>query len=108
MYPDKELSLEIILSVEEPELVLIEVEVTAEITELEGLVLREAEPVIEPVVEAEPVIEPVVEVEPVIQEDSVHNEDSLAHEDVVMVPSSPLLGTLARAGLTMETVCTMG
>ena len=98
MYPDKELSLEIILSVEEPELVLIEVEVTAEITELEGLVSREAEPV----------IEPVIEPEPVIQEDSVHNEDSLAHEDVVMVPSSPLLGTLARAGLTMETVCTIG
>ena len=93
VYPHKELSLELILAIEEPELVLIEEEVTAKITKLEVFVLREEESaVIEPAV-----IEPVVE--PEVVEGSLDNEDSST--------PPPLLGTLAGARLTMENVCAM-
>jgi len=98
VYPHKELSLELILAIEEPELVLIEEEVTAKITKLEVFVLREEESaVIEPAVIEPAVIEPVVE--PEVVEGSLDNEDSST--------PPPLLGTLAGARLTMENVCAM-
>ncbi len=105
---EDELSLEFILSIEEPELVLIEEEVTAIITELEVFVLwEEVSAVVELIIESvvEPVIESVIEpevVEPVVLKDSLDKEDSSAPE-----AASPLLGTLAGTSVTLENMCTM-